>query len=132
MRSGDVQAELPHGETERVGGAVRQELGHLAVEAVGRALEHDQAARARTLRELLEFIGLLARHDRAARHAQPAHALAPLDRRLHERQLARAEHGGDVVQFEAVAQVGAIAAVALHRVGVPHARKLGRRLHATH
>ena len=122
---GDGEQELPLAERERRLRLRRQELRERAFERAPRPLETDQPADAGALRDRLEFIDLLATPGRAPRHADPAHAATGLQRRLDDPRLALCELGGEVLDLEPIAEVGAVAAVALHGIGIAHAREGG-------
>ena len=111
--------------------ALGEELRRRPLELAVHALEPQQPARARALRDRLELVDLLARQRRAAGHADAAHA--PARRRAPCFVTANSDAAEDVAHvddLEPVAQVGPVDAVALHRLGVRHPRNRRRHVAA--
>ena len=106
---------------QTVAGAFGQKLRRRTFEHAVHALEPQQAHRARALGDRLDLVHLLARQRRAAGNANAAHAAARVEHDFRHRELGASKDVAHVLDLEAVAQIGAIDAVALHRVGVRHA-----------
>ena len=115
----------------------RQELGHLAAQALGRVdtvgarlarhADPDQPLGAVVLDEVGQLVDLAAREGIAAGEDHTLDRTAARHRALEDGEVALRHHVADVEKLQAEAQVGPVDAVLLHSLGIADDRE-GQRL----